>query len=88
MDERGSYKLYKGNLLRSTFGVRNAKVYLNGLPLTGAKRAMPILMPYRPPLLKNCRIMGGAWWRYGAGTGGDVTMNNDNTQQKKTRQHR
>ena len=39
MDERspGSYRIsIRGNLLRSTFGVRNVKVYLDGLPYTDA----------------------------------------------------
>src|SRR5690606_28474974 len=39
MDERspGSYRLsIRGNLLRSPFGVRNVKVYWNGIPFTDA----------------------------------------------------
>ena len=50
MDERspGSYRLsIRGNLLRSPFGVRNVKVYWNGLPFTDASRSRTSRPPAR-----------------------------------------
>jgi len=43
MEERspGSYRLsFRGSTLRSPFGVRNVKVYLDGIPFTDPKRLM------------------------------------------------
>lgn len=86
MDERspGSYRIsIRGNLLRSTFGVRNVKVYLNSLPLTDAS-GNTYFNAISPTLIEKLQIIKGPGGSmYGAGTGGVILMNNDNTQQKK-----
>ena len=77
MDERspGSYRLsIRGNLLRSTFGVRNVKVYWNGIPLTDANGNTY----FNELALSNTGkieiIKGPSGSLYGAGTGGVVLM--------------
>ena len=77
MEERspGSYRLsMRGSLLRSPFGVRNVKIYLNQIPLTDAGgntylNVIPVGM------LEGVEIMKGpAASVYGAGTGGVVLL--------------
>lgn len=77
MEERspGSYRLsIRGSTLRSPFGVRNVKVYLNGLPFTD---------PGGNTYLQNLDVQGlgsievlkgPAGSLYGAGTGGVVLL--------------
>lgn len=77
MEERspGSYRLsIRGSLLRSPFGVRNVKIYLNQIPLTDAGgntylNAIPAGMLERVEIIK-----GPAASVYGAGTGGVLLL--------------
>ena len=77
MDERspGSYRLnIRGNLLRSTFGVRNVKIYLNELPITDAS-GNTYFNQLAPALLGTVQIIKGPGGSmYGAGTGGVVLL--------------
>lgn len=73
MDERspGSYRLaIRSNLLRSAFGVRNVKIYLNDLPYTDASgnSYLNILAPNNIEKVEIVKGPGGSM--YGAGTGG------------------
>ncbi len=87
MDERspGSYRLnIRGNLLRSTFGVRNVKMYLNDLPITDAS-GNTYFNELAPALISNVQIIKGPGGSmYGAGTGGVVLMRNDAIEQPST----
>ncbi|MBC7866622.1 MAG: TonB-dependent receptor plug domain-containing protein, partial [Gloeobacteraceae cyanobacterium ES-bin-316] len=78
MDERspGSYRLsIRGNLLRSTFGVRNVKVYWNGIPFTDAN-GNTYLNQLSPGNLSSMEIIKGpSGSMYGSGTGGVVLLN-------------
>ena len=77
MDERspGSYRLsIRGNLLRSTFGVRNVKVYWNGIPLTDANGNTYFNELAMSNTGKIEIIKGPSGSLYGAGTGGVVLM--------------
>ncbi|MDB5203167.1 MAG: TonB-dependent receptor [Ferruginibacter sp.] len=79
MDERspGSYRLsIRGNLLRSTFGVRNVKVYWNGLPFTDANGTTYINEINFNNIDKIEIIKGPAGSMYGAGTGGVMLLSN------------
>lgn len=85
MDERspGSYRLsIRGNLLRSTFGVRNVKVYWNGIPLTDATGNTY----FNELALSNTGkieiIKGPSGSLYGAGTGGVVLLKSNLDPQK------
>ena len=77
MDERspGSYRLsIRGNLLRSTFGVRNVKVYWNGIPFTDAS-GNTYLNQVAPGNLSQMEIIKGpSGSMYGSGTGGVVLL--------------
>ncbi|HSK13636.1 MAG TPA: TonB-dependent receptor [Phnomibacter sp.] len=78
MEERspGSYRLnMRGSSLRSPFGVRNAKVYYNGLPLTdaGGNTYLNQLAFYNIASVEIAKGPGGSM--YGAGTGGVVLLN-------------
>ena len=87
IDERspGSYRLnIRGNLLRSTFGVRNVKMYLNELPITDAS-GNTYFNQLAPALIGTVQIIKGPGGSmYGAGTGGVVLMRNDAVQQPGT----
>ena len=80
MDERspGSYRLsIRGNILRSTFGVRNVKVYWNGIPFTDANgttylNELALNNAGRIEILK-----GPSGSMYGAGPGGVVLLSSD-----------
>ena len=80
MDERspGSYRIsIRGNLLRSAFGVRNVKVYLDGLPYTDASgntyfNALAVNSIDKMEIIKG---PGGSM--YGAGTGGVILLRNE-----------
>lgn len=77
MEERspGSYRFsIRGSLLRSPFGVRNVKVYWNGLPLTdgGGNTYLNLLDVNAIGSMEV--IKGPAGSLYGAGTGGVVLL--------------
>jgi iron complex outermembrane receptor protein len=77
MEERspGSYRLsFRGSTLRSPFGVRNVKVYLNGIPFTdpGGNSYLTQLAPFDIQSLEV--IKGPAGSLYGAGTGGALLI--------------
>lgn len=78
MEERspGSYRFsIRGSLLRSPFGVRNVKVYWNGLPLTdgGGNTYLNLLDFNSIGSIEVIKGPGGSL--YGAGTGGVVLLN-------------
>ena len=78
MEERspGSYRLnIRGSTLRSPFGVRNVKVYWNGIPFTdpGGNTYLNQLSYYNVNTIEV--IKGPASSLYGAGTGGAVLIN-------------
>lgn len=73
MDERspGSYRLsIRGNLLRSPFGVRNVKVYWNGIPFTDGNGNTYLNEVGFDNVGKIEIIKGPGGSLYGAGTGG------------------
>lgn len=77
MEERspGSYRFsIRGSLLRSPFGVRNVKVYWNGLPLTdgGGNTYLNLLDFNSVGSMEIIKGPGGSL--YGAGTGGVVLL--------------
>jgi iron complex outermembrane receptor protein len=78
MEERspGSYRLnIRGSSLRSPFGVRNVKVYWNGIPFTdpGGSTYLNQFSFYN---IRQVEIVRGpASSLYGAGTGGAVLLN-------------
>jgi len=78
MEERspGSYRFaIRGSSLRSPFGVRNVKMYWNGLPLTDAGGNTYLnLIDFNS--INNIEIIKGPGGSlYGAGTGGVVLIN-------------
>lgn len=80
MDERspGSYRLnIRGSSLRSPFGVRNVKIYYNGIPFTdpGGSTYLNQLGFYNVQSVEV--IKGPAGSIYGAGTGGVLLLNSD-----------
>ncbi|WP_255154326.1 TonB-dependent receptor [Ferruginibacter sp. HRS2-29] len=77
MDERspGSYRLsIRGNLLRSTFGVRNVKVYWNGIPFTDASGNTYFNQLSQENIGRIEIIKGPSGSMYGSGTGGVVLL--------------
>jgi iron complex outermembrane recepter protein len=77
MEERspGSYRLsFRGSTLRSPFGVRNVKVYLDGIPFTdpGGNTYLTQLAPFDMYSLEL--IKGPAGSIYGAATGGALLI--------------
>lgn len=77
MEERspGSYRLsFRGSTLRSPFGVRNVKVYLDGIPFTdpGGNTYLTQLAPFDMYSLEL--IKGPAGSLYGAATGGALLI--------------
>ena len=84
MEERspGSYRFsIRGSLLRSPFGVRNVKMYWNGLPLTdGGGNTYLNLIDFNA--IANLEIIKGPGASlYGAGTGGVVLLHNEISRQ-------
>ena len=73
LEERAtaSYRLsIRGSTLRSPFGVRNVKVYYNGLPFTEAGGSTPLNL-LDPALVGRLEVLKGpAGSVYGAGVGG------------------
>ena len=80
MDERspGSYRIsIRGNLLRSAFGVRNVKMYLNGIPYTDAS-GNTYFNSLAPNSINKIQIIKGPGGSmYGAGTGGVMLLSNN-----------
>ena len=78
MEERspGSYRLsIRGSLLRSPFGIRNIKIYMDDIPFTDAG-GNTYLNLIDPNVLGSAEILKGpASSLYGAGTGGAVILN-------------
>jgi iron complex outermembrane receptor protein len=75
MEERspGSYRFsIRGSLLRSPFGVRNVKMYWNGLPLTDGGGNTYINLIDNSSISSMEIIKGPGASLYGAGTGGVV----------------
>ena len=81
MDERspGSFRLsIRGNLLRSPFGVRNIKVYWNGIPFTDANGTTYLNQVGFNNVGKIEILKGPGGSMYGAGTGGVVLLSTRN----------
>jgi iron complex outermembrane recepter protein len=77
MEERspGSYRLsFRGSTLRSPFGVRNVKIYLDGIPFTdpGGNTYLNQLSFYNVQSMEI--LKGPAGSLYGAGTGGAILI--------------
>lgn len=73
-----SYRLsIRGSLLRSPFGVRNVKVYWNGIPLTDGGGNTYLNLVDLNQLTAVEIIKGPAASVYGAGTGGAVLLGSD-----------
>ena len=82
MEERspGSYRLsIRGSLLRSPFGVRNVKIYIDDMPLTDATGNTYLNLLDVNHLHAAEIIKGPASSFYGANTGGAVIVQNDTT---------
>jgi iron complex outermembrane recepter protein len=78
MEERspGSYRMnVRGSTVRSPFGVRNVKVYWNGIPFTdpGGSTYLNQLSYYNFNSIEIIKGPGGSL--YGAGTGGVILIN-------------
>ena len=87
MEERspGSYRFsIRGSLLRSPFGVRNVKVYWNGLPFTdgGGNTYLNLLDFSSIGSMEIIKGPGGSL--YGAGTGGVILLQTPVYQGKQT----
>ncbi len=77
MDERspGSYRLsIRGNLLRSPFGIRNVKMYWEGIPFTDAGGTTYFNQIDFNEIGRIEIIRGPVGSTYGAGTGGTVLL--------------
>ncbi|MCU0418754.1 MAG: TonB-dependent receptor plug domain-containing protein [Cyclobacteriaceae bacterium] len=77
MEERspGSYRLaIRGSALRSPFGVRNVKVYFNGLPLTDGGGNTYLNLLDVETIQQAHVIKGPGSSLYGAGTGGVLLL--------------
>ncbi len=77
MDERspGSVRLsIRGNLLRSTFGVRNVKVYWNGVPFTDANGNTYLNQVGFDNVGSMEILKGPSGSMYGSGTGGVLLL--------------
>src|SRR5687768_16258593 len=84
MEERspGSYRFsIRGSLLRSPFGVRNVKVYWNGLPFTdgGGNTYLNLLDFNAIGSMEIIKGPGGSL--YGAGTGGVILLQSPGTKE-------
>ncbi|MDE3235381.1 MAG: TonB-dependent receptor [Bacteroidota bacterium] len=90
MEERspGSYRLsFRGSTLRSPFGVRNVKIYWNGLPLTDAagNTYLNLINIHSVDGMEIAK--GPASSMYGAGTGGVLLLKTNPQFQQKTEDH-
>lgn len=88
MEERspGSYRLsLRGSLLRSPFGIRNIKIYINDFPLTDAS-GNTYLNALDPSALTSMEVYKGPEASiYGASTGGTVLINTEEMQGNETK---
>ncbi|AII50732.1 TonB-dependent receptor family protein [Hymenobacter sp. APR13] len=79
LEERAtaSYRLsVRGSTLRSPFGVRNVKLYYEGLPFTDASGSTPLNL-LDPAQIGSLEVLKGpAASVYGAGTGGAILLRN------------
>ncbi len=72
----GSYRLaIRGSTLRSPFGVRNVKVYWNGIPFTDPTGSTALNLLDNVNMQQMEIIKGPAGSVYGAGTGGVLNIN-------------
>lgn len=89
MEERspGSYRLsVRGSLLRSPFGVRNIKIYLDELPLTDAS-GNTYLNLIDPSLIQRLEILKGPDGSlFGANSGGVILLNEHDNRDTSTLQ--
>lgn len=71
----GSRRLsMRGSLLRSPFGVRNIKVYLDGSPLSSPDGSTPLELA-DPAFISGIEVLKGPdGSQYGAGTGGTIRI--------------
>lgn len=84
MEERspGSYRLaIRGSALRSPFGVRNVKIYFNGLPLTDAGGNTYLNLLDGDAIGQAQIIKGPGASLYGAGTGGVLLLDEPQSRQ-------
>ncbi|MFO7826146.1 MAG: TonB-dependent receptor plug domain-containing protein [Cyclobacterium sp.] len=73
-----SYRIsIRGSSLRAPFGVRNVKVYWNGMPFTAADGTTPLNMLDLSNIQNTEIIKGPAGSIYGAGNGGVISFNSD-----------
>jgi iron complex outermembrane receptor protein len=80
MEERSpaSYRMsIRGSSIRSPFGVRNVKVYWQGIPLTEPGGSTPLNLLETNNVGQIEVIKGPAGSLYGAGTGGALLFTND-----------
>ncbi|WP_442796062.1 TonB-dependent receptor [Pelobium manganitolerans] len=85
MEERspGSYRLsIRGSLLRSPFGVRNVKVYFDGLPLTDASGNTYLNLIDQTALGSIEILKGPDGSLFGANSGGVVLLSSQNPKQE------
>lgn len=78
MEERSpsSYRIsIRGSSIRSPFGVRNVKVYWNGLPFTEANGTTPLNILDLSNTDRAEVLKGPSGSIYGAGTGGVILLN-------------
>jgi iron complex outermembrane receptor protein len=90
MEERSpaSYRLsVRGSLLRSPFGVRNTKVYWNGIPLSDAGGNTYLNLVDMGRLQSAEIVKGPAASSYGAGTGGALLLQSSLLFSEKTEHH-
>lgn len=83
MEERspGSYRLsIRGSLLRSPFGVRNVKVYFDGLPLTDASGNTYLNLIDQSAISSMEVLKGPDGSLFGANSGGVVLINSQGTE--------
>ncbi|MGY6561545.1 MAG: TonB-dependent receptor [Luteibaculaceae bacterium] len=79
----GSYRLaIRGSALRAPFGVRDVKIYWNGLIYTGANGTAAFNLLSNTQLQNAEIIRGPSGSLYGAGLGGVVHLNNVDTQRE------
>ncbi|MBK0403235.1 TonB-dependent receptor [Adhaeribacter sp. BT258] len=77
MEERAtaSYRIsIRGSSLRAPFGVRNVKMYLNGIPLVEANGTLPLNLLDAATINRVEVLKGPAGSVYGAGTGGTILL--------------
>ncbi|SHM36533.1 iron complex outermembrane recepter protein [Cyclobacterium lianum] len=73
-----SYRIsIRGSSLRAPFGVRNVKVYWNGIPFTAADGTTPLNMLDLSNIQNTEIIKGPAGSIYGAGNGGVISFKSD-----------